>query len=68
MIMTKPCDNCTTNIDQAINYDEVTCFQTCNKFKQWQSSREEKPCPYHLDKIHCANCFFEDKCEARIKV
>lgn len=34
--MKKPCDNCTTNIDQAILYDEITCYLTCKIFKRWQ--------------------------------
>ena len=33
----KPCDNCTTNIDQAIQCDEITCYLTCEDFKKWQA-------------------------------
>ena len=31
----KPCDKCQVNIIQAVQYDEVTCFKTCKKWKKW---------------------------------
>ena len=35
--MDKPCDNCSTAMAQAANYDgEVTCYMTCESFKKWQ--------------------------------
>uniref|UniRef100_A0A6M3L2T2 Uncharacterized protein n=1 Tax=viral metagenome TaxID=1070528 RepID=A0A6M3L2T2_9ZZZZ len=37
--MKKPCDDCTTNIDQAIQCDEVTCYQTCEEFKKWRGDK-----------------------------
>lgn len=35
----KPCDGCMTKIDQAVIYDEVTCYETCEKLKEWQCKR-----------------------------
>jgi len=37
--MKKPCDNCTINIEQAIDNDEVTCFKTCKKWQKWGKRR-----------------------------
>lgn len=34
--LTKPCDDCSTNIDQAMYQDEITCYKTCKAFKEWQ--------------------------------
>jgi len=31
----KPCDKCSTNIEQAIMFDEITCYLTCKKWKRW---------------------------------
>ncbi len=36
--MTKPCDNCGVNIEQAILYDEVICFETCQKWQEWRDN------------------------------
>ena len=35
-LMQKPCNNCGVNIEQAILYDEVLCYKTCKRFKDWQ--------------------------------
>jgi len=35
----RPCDTCRRNLEEAILFDEVTCFQTC---KEWQKWREEQ--------------------------
>ena len=40
--LAKPCDDCSTNIDQAMYQDEVTCYKTCKAFKEWQDSRNAK--------------------------
>ena len=34
--MKKPCDTCPTNIKQAIENGEITCYLTCKDFKKWQ--------------------------------
>ena len=34
--MDKPCDECTTNIEQAIDHDSVECYLTCKDFKEWR--------------------------------
>ena len=34
--MNIPCDDCTTNILEAVMYDEVSCYLTCKQFKDWQ--------------------------------
>ncbi len=41
--MNKPCDDCSTNIDQAIQCDEITCFQTCPQYKEWMGKPEVCP-------------------------
>jgi len=35
----KPCDDCTVNIEQAILYDEVSCFGSCESFKEWREKK-----------------------------
>jgi uncharacterized Zn finger protein (UPF0148 family) len=41
--MDKPCDNCSTAMAQAANYDgEVTCYMTCESFKKWREEVEQK--------------------------
>jgi len=34
----KPCDNCTVNIQQYLDHDEITCYLTCKKFKEWRKA------------------------------
>ena len=38
----KPCDNCGKNIQQAILYDDVTCFKTCKKWLKWRKLNAHK--------------------------
>lgn len=38
--MKKPCDNCVTNMEQALLYDEVVCFKTCERWKEWKQWKE----------------------------
>jgi len=40
--MNKPCENCRINIEQAILYDEVDCYLTCEKFKEWKKKEVGK--------------------------
>ncbi len=35
--MKKPCDDCTVNLEQAMFYDEVTCFKTCVAWQRWRT-------------------------------
>ncbi len=37
--MSKPCNNCSTNIEQAIYQDEITCYQTCKKWLGWEKEK-----------------------------
>lgn len=39
----KPCDNCTINIDQAIQFDEVICYLTCEKWQEWSKANAQMP-------------------------
>ena len=39
--MKKPCDDCNVSIEQYVENGEVTCYQTCNKFKDWQEEQEK---------------------------
>ncbi len=32
----KPCDTCCTNKEHAINRGEITCFEDCYAFEEWQ--------------------------------
>lgn len=38
----RPCDGCGTNIEQAVQWDEVTCWTTCEKWKAWIESVKER--------------------------
>lgn len=36
-----PCKDCPVKIDQAILYDEVTCYKTCQKWLDWKRQIEQ---------------------------
>lgn len=38
-VMRKPCDNCTVNVEQAIDNEEITCYLTCEKWLQWSKEK-----------------------------
>jgi len=38
--MKKPCDNCGVNIEQAILYDEITCYRTCRAWQEWRQVQD----------------------------
>ncbi len=40
--MDKPCDSCTTNIEQAITAEEIACFKTCKDWKGWNAKRDRE--------------------------
>jgi hypothetical protein len=38
---TNPYSTCTVNMEEAILYDEVVCYRTCEKWQEW--SKEYAP-------------------------
>ena len=38
----KPCDDCSTNVEQAILYDEVQCYRSCSKWLRWSKKHERE--------------------------
>lgn len=45
-----PCKGCTTHLEQAIYDGKVTCYRTCQKFKEWARQPETVP------QIECLVC------------
>lgn len=37
--MKKPCDDCIVNLEQAMLYDEVTCWKTCKDWAKWRAEK-----------------------------
>lgn len=40
--MNRPCDNCTTRMEQAMRFDEVWCFKNYKEWQEWAVSLQKK--------------------------
>ena len=56
-VTNKPCDTCCTNIQRAVDCDEVNCFEDCCAFQEWRDERLKHSDigQYRLDHVPLAN-------------